>query len=87
MEKEPNKSSTLHLLLRTALCFFLIGGCGALCGTALIKLLNGGTLVQGKNAGHVFLFVSACLAFPGSLFMGRRKGKGERFDSRGEQER
>lgn len=70
----PEKPA-ISLFLKILLLFFLTGGLGALAGTKLIMLINGGACLQGWKAGAVFLLVSALMAVPG-IFLPRLSGGG-----------
>jgi hypothetical protein len=68
--QESPKESTILLLLRIVILFFVIGGIGALAGTKLLICFNGETCLQGRTAGAVLLLTSALLAVPG-IFLHR----------------
>jgi hypothetical protein len=68
MRVYPNKSTTI-LGLKIVVLFFALGGVGAVGGTKLMMLMNGGACLQGSDAGWGYLLASACLALPGMLLL------------------
>lgn len=80
------RNSTSVLILKIVLIFLFTGGVGGLSGARLIMSLNGGSRIQGEEAGAVLLVVSALLAVPGVFLVRRAASTAGRFAVPGQQE-
>lgn len=80
------KNPLIFLFVKIVALYLLVGGAGALTGTRLVILINGGMPMAGGAAGGALLLISAALAVPGLLLLRFSGGSAAGLEQQGQAE-